>query len=252
MVSESDKRFSRWLRALEARHTAELSFQEIRKGIQALSRRYVDRRLERGPNGLLDGRGKRAAFALFYTPLHLITVRRIVEALAPDEAAPEMLLDLGCGTGAGAAGWSLAASHPPQVRGVDLHGWAIDECRWNWRTLGLRGAPRRGDLARFEPGPAGRLGIVAAYAMNELQEDVRQGWLQRFTSEATRPGRLLIVEPIGRRMTPWWDQWAETLIDAGGRADEWEFREELPEPLATLEHAAGFRHSGLKARSLWL
>src|SRR5262245_61680697 len=92
---------SRWLVALQERHGRGLTFQEIRRGLQALSSLYVDRRCRIGSGAALDGAGKRAAFALFYAPLHFLLVRRIVQALGAAAPPPRRILDLGCGTGAG-------------------------------------------------------------------------------------------------------------------------------------------------------
>jgi len=251
--SASPSDVDQWVRAVEARHSTELSFQEIRRGIQALSWRYVERRAERGLGATLDGRGKRAAFALFYAPLHLIVVRHIVEALQSPAAAPPALLDLGCGTGVGAAAWTLASEAPrPALTGVDVHPWAVAECRWNWRSLGLRGHVRRADLRTLDPGDLSRAGVVAAFAFNEIPGEARDRWLRILVTAPRRPARLLVVEPIARRAAPWWDTWATAVTDAGGRADTWELHPALPDPLPALDKAAGLSHKILKARSLWL
>ena len=66
------------------------------------------------------------------------------------------------------------------------------------------------------------------------------------------PGaRILIVEPISRRISPWWDDWAAELTRNGGRADEWRLPIELPEKLQALDEAAGLNHKELTARSIW-
>ena len=60
----SQAAFDHWLAALEKRHYAELTFPEVRKGLQALSTIYTLKR-EKLPGNPIDGRGKQAAFALF-------------------------------------------------------------------------------------------------------------------------------------------------------------------------------------------
>ena len=83
--------FARWFEALEQRHLRNLNFSEIRRGVQALSSLYVSRRQRLDRNSALDGAGKRAAFAMFYGPLHFLLVREIVRALdarVPPETAP--------------------------------------------------------------------------------------------------------------------------------------------------------------------
>src|SRR5258706_15663669 len=102
-------RFPGWFAALETRHLADRTFAEVRRGLVALSSLYVrrGRRLETG--GALEGEGKRAAFALFYAPLHFLVVRGIVRALGAASPAPSRIVDLGCGTGASGAAWAIEA-----------------------------------------------------------------------------------------------------------------------------------------------
>ena len=70
-----------WTRALEARHLQDLTFQEVARALRSLSSCYVERRGRLAAGDALDGRGKRAAFALFYAPLHLVTTAHIVRSL---------------------------------------------------------------------------------------------------------------------------------------------------------------------------
>src|SRR5262249_8977543 len=82
-----------------------------------------------------------AAFALFYAPLHFLTVTRIAVSLDADARRIERVIDLGCGTGAAGSAWALACERPATVAGVDRHPWAVDEANWTYRQLGLRGRP---------------------------------------------------------------------------------------------------------------
>ncbi|HEX2341333.1 MAG TPA: hypothetical protein VHI98_12715, partial [Vicinamibacterales bacterium] len=61
-----------WMRALEARHLIDLQFAEVARALRALSSAYVQRRAALATGAALDGAGKRAAFALFYGPLHFL------------------------------------------------------------------------------------------------------------------------------------------------------------------------------------
>jgi len=70
-----------WLTTLEARHFSELTFQEVSRSLRALSATYVERRDRLREGAALAGAGKRAAFALFYGPLHYLLVREIVLAI---------------------------------------------------------------------------------------------------------------------------------------------------------------------------
>src|SRR5689334_12962078 len=135
MDEPADDRFTRWLEQTERRHLADLTFPQVSAGLRALSSTYVERRTRLDRGAALEGAGKRAAFALFYAPLHFLLVRSIVGALsqAVDAARggeamhPPALVDLGCGTGAAGAAWASAFAHPPRVLGIDRHPWALDE-----------------------------------------------------------------------------------------------------------------------------
>src|SRR5476649_345073 len=115
-MSES---FSNWMAAIEERHLADLTFPEVSRALRALSSTYVERRGRIGEGAALSGAGKRAAFALFYGPLHYLIVREIVRALpgAVSASAPA-LVDLGCGTGVAGAAWAGAQASPPRILGV--------------------------------------------------------------------------------------------------------------------------------------
>src|SRR5215207_9804850 len=101
MTGARDERLARWLATLEARHLADLRFAEVTRALRALSSAYVQRRQKLAAGAALDSKGKRAAFALFYGPLHLLTVSNIVRSLGAGTSAPSEILDLGCGTGVG-------------------------------------------------------------------------------------------------------------------------------------------------------
>jgi len=249
-MTTGDDAFARWLAALQARHGADLTFAEIRRGLQALSSLYVERRGRIAEGAALDGAGKRAAFALYLAPLHFLIVREVVRALGAAAPAPKEILDLGCGTGAAGAAWALEARPHPSVEGVDRSGWAADEARWTLRALGLRGQARASDLDRV--GLPGRgAGVIAAFTANELDDARRERLLSRLMDAARAGARVLVVEPIAKRALPWWGAWAEAFAAQGGRADEWRFPAELPDPLRALGRAAGLDHRELLARSLW-
>lgn len=242
--------FAQWLGALEARHLSDLRVQEVTRALRALSARYVTRRggdVQRS----LDTRGKRAAFALYYAPLHFLATDLIVRALDAQTTAPDAIVDIGCGTGAAGAAWALAAGGSARITGIDRHPWAVDEARWTYRTLGVSGRARQGDAARL---PAVRAGsaFVAAYVMNELPDAERVALETALIDAAGRGARVLIIEPISRSISPWWNATASRLASAGGRADEWRFPVELPPLLRLLDKAAGLDHRELTARSIYV
>ena len=241
--------FVEWVAALEARHLSDLRVPEVARALRALSSAYVERRCE-GVHRTLDSAGKRAAFALFYAPLHFLTTYLVVRALGADAPAPRSVLDLGCGTGAAGAAWAIAAGGTPQVTGIDRHPWAVDEARWTYRQLGLAGRARQGAVTRLPP-LAPRTAVVAAYVLNELPGAMRERLAERLIDAVRRGVRILIIEPISRSVSPWWDATASRVAAAGGRADEWRFPVERPASMRLLDKAAGLDHRELTARSLY-
>jgi len=246
----NDDRLSSWLQALEARHLANLRFAEVTRALRALSSAYVERRRDGGPRAALDSAGKRAAFALFYAPLHFIATTCVVQSLEAESPAPNQILDLGCGTGVAGAAWALASGSTPGISGIDRHPWAVEETRWTYAQLALRGRASTGDIParpRIKPGDA----IVAAYVLNELSDPARrtlEDTLGRLASEGVR---ALVLEPISRQAVPWWNSTAERLQSAGFRADEWRFDIERPALVQKLDEASGLDHRTVTLRSLY-
>jgi SAM-dependent methyltransferase len=244
-----------WVSALESRHLADLRVPEVTRALRALSSAYVERRHNASGaegqkvRGTLDSAGKRAAFALFYAPLHFIAVAHVVAAVGR-AGVGRTILDLGCGTGAAGAAWALALGARPSVTGIDQHRWAIDEARWTYAHFGLRGRARVGDITRL---PAVRAGdaIVAAYVLNELPDAARRRVEDLLVAAANRGARVLVVEPIARAIAPWWNETATRIVEHGGRADEWRIAVDLPPLLKTLDHAAGLDHRELTFRTLF-
>src|SRR5438067_3021230 len=142
--------YDRWLADLERRHLAELTFPEVSRALRALSATYVERRQKIGEGAALAGAGKRAAFALFYGPLHFLLTAQIVHQLPDATRALTTLLDLGCGTGASGAAWAAACDRMPRIVGIDRHPWAIDEATHTYRVFGANGTARRGDVAAMK------------------------------------------------------------------------------------------------------
>lgn len=211
----------------------------------------MERRGRLGEGAALEGAGKRAAFALYYGPLHFLLTREVVRALGAALPPNARVLDLGCGTGVAGAGWALESGGRPVVEGVDRSGWAVEEARWTLGRLGLRGEIRKGDAARARM-PAPPAGVVAAFAVNEVADADREALLARLLDAGGRGTRVLVLEPLARRALPWWDAWAAAVTAAGGRADEWRFAVDLPDTLARLDRAAGLDHRRLGGRTLWL
>jgi SAM-dependent methyltransferase len=246
--------------ALEARHLAELTFSEVSRALRALSSTYVERRGKLAEGAALSGAGKRAAFALFYGPLHHILITHIVTNLPDATRDAGTIVDLGCGTGASGVAWAASASgfgEPATIRGatrivgIDRHPWAVKEAAATYRAFGVAASMKQGDIANV-PLPHAPVSFLAAFAMNELGDAERDALLGRLIDRASRGDRVLIVEPLAGFVARWWKRWQASFEAAGGRADEWRLRTELPPIVAKLDRAAGLNHREITGRSLWL
>ena len=253
-----DGRFESWLSSLEARHLADLTFPEVARALRALSSAYVERRQKLADGAAFSGAGKRAAFALFYAPLHFLLVERIVRQLQPVARPVAALVDLGCGTGAASAAWAAsqvdAEAVGPLVIGVDRNAWALTEAAGTYRTFGIDARVRRGDAsALIDLPPRSRPAAwLAAFTINELTDADREALLPRPLTRACEGDAILIVEPIGRVVGRWWTVWRSEFERAGGRADEWRFPIDRPSMVAKLDAAAGLDHREITGRSLWI
>jgi hypothetical protein len=255
-ISTMEDPFLRWAAALEARHLANLRVPEVTRALRALSSAYVERRRQPAPHagghvlGALDSAGKRAAFALFYAPLHFIAVTEVVRARSGHTPAPQTIIDLGCGTGAAGAAWALASQPTASVLGIDRHPWAVQEAQWTYHMLGIHGRARQGDVTKSLPSRRGD-SIVAAYLLNELPDSARRRIEDRLIETAAHGGGVLVIEPIARAIAPWWEDLAARIASVGGRSDEWRLPIELPPLLEKFDRAAGLNHRELTFRSLF-
>ena len=240
-----------WLDDLEQRHLADLRFSDVARALRALSSAYVERRASGlARNRDLDGAGKRAAFALYYGPLHFLLVRAILHELVP-ELASGLVVDLGCGTGAAGAAAASFTAIPSVVSAIDSHPWALDEARLTYRTFGLTADVRRGDATRVRL-PRGASFVVAGFVVNELTEDRRSALLDSLHSACRSGVSALIIEPISLRVSPWWSEWQTAFADIGGQADEWRFPTDIPPLVRRLARATSLKPDVLTARSLFV
>ncbi|HSJ41512.1 MAG TPA: class I SAM-dependent methyltransferase [Xanthobacteraceae bacterium] len=249
-----DSQFPAFIDALEQRHLADLRFSEVTRALRALSSTYVERRQTAlAANKALDGAGKRAAFALYYGPLHYLLIDHIVRALGPS-FEPGVIVDVGCGSGVGGAAIAAATRPPARILAVDTHPWPLDEARFTFKSLGLNADVRRGHAAKL-PFPPDTSVVVAAFVVNELNAADRQILLDRLirlrTDAAARRRHVLIVEPISERISPWWTDWANLFVANGGRADTWKVPIDAPPIVTRLAKASGLRPALLTARSLF-
>ncbi len=261
-----------WLRDLEARHFANLRFSEVTRALRALSSAYVERRESAlADHRALDGAGKRAAFALYYGPIHFELIREIARRLTGDPSAsassatagkeglppqgqerktPGLVVDLGCGTGVAGAAIATLTTPPSRVIGIDTHPWTLDEARFTYRALGLNAEVRRGFAGRTRI-PDNATFVVGAFVVNELKQGERDDLLREVKAAVARGTAVLIVEPISLRISPWWEEWAAAFLQMGGRADEWKIRVDLPPIVKRLAKSSSLRPDSLTARSLF-
>jgi len=246
--------FQAFIDDLEKRHLADLRFSEVTRALRALSSAYVERRESAlADHKALDGAGKRAAFALYYGPLHFLLVQHIVKEIAA-AISPGTVVDLGCGTGVAGAAIALATVPPSRVLGFDTHPWTIDEARFTYKAFGLDFDVRRAPVARARF-PKDTSIVVAAFVVNELNQPDRTELLKNLIGnreQGTWHRRVLIVEPISQRISPWWNEWAAGFARVGGRADTWKARIDVPPLVRRLAKASGLRPEMLTARSLFV
>ena len=246
--------FQSFLDELEKRQLADLRFSEVTRALRALSSAYVERRESAlADHKALDGAGKRAAFALYYGPLHFLLVQHIIKEIGAT-LSPGTVVDLGCGTGVAGAAIATSTTPPLRVLGFDTHPWTLDEARFTYKAFGLQSDVRRAQAAKVRF-PNDTSIVVAAFVVNELKDKDRGELLQqiiRLKPDTTRGPHFLIVEPISLRISPWWDEWAGAFTRMGGRADIWKARIDVPPLVKRLAKASGLRPEMLTARSLFL
>jgi hypothetical protein len=244
---------NKWLIEAERRYSADLRVQEISRALRALSSSYVERR-ERGDgrrvHGALDTAGKRAAFALYYAPLHFMAVAEVVRVLGADDLGPGPIVDLGCGTGAAGAAWIVASGFTSTVIGIDRHPWAVSEARWTYGQLGVTGLARRGDIERQRASRSGE-NAIAAYTLNELSDAGRERVEHQLIERTRRGGCVLIMEPLARGVAPWWADMARRMAALGGRTDEWKLTVDVPPIVRLLGTAAGLNYRELRFQTIF-
>ena len=251
---EHPSHFDAWFEETYTRHTKNLTFKELRKANQSLSDIYVHKRDKSLPAGkALESEGKRAAFATVFSAFHWLMMDHLISELQLDACRLHRIMELGCGTGVCGAAWALRATSlgTPELVGMDINRWALTEAQATWKSVGLRGKTKLRSMVEF-PKTEMQDAIVAGYSVNELPDGPRASLLRNLRRAHHRGATILILENVARRPVPWWDTWAESFKDLGGREDTWQFRPHLPEKLALLDKASGRDHSVLKARTLFL
>jgi SAM-dependent methyltransferase len=247
---EIEARFQAWIAAAAAREP--LRFPEIRKGVQALSVRYVEGRRAGGVGaGALGGAGLRAAFASFYAPLHFLTAFAAISELpAALRAGVTRVVDLGAGTGAAGAALALGAG-TAEVLALDRSAWALGEARHTFAAFAVRGRTRRTELPAGVPRLSASDLVAAGWLLNEGDVAFRARIAGLLARALEAGARVLVLEPLARSVSPWWDDFAAALAPAGAASALLKWAIERPDWIARLDAAAGLDHREIGARVLW-
>jgi hypothetical protein len=239
--------------ALLERHLKDLKFSEVARGLRALSAGYVENRVEGGLDRIFDGRGKRAAFASYYGAVHFLATAEAVGtlgfALGRSGNREASILDLGCGTGVCGSAWAVASTPRAAVTGVDRSPFALHEARWTYRFLGLRGTTETSIDAGFEACPRPDA-VMLGWTLNELDDEVRRRIGNTVAPMVKRGARLLVIEPVSKRVAPWWDEWCEPFVAMGARRAELWLRVPLSKELTLLGKSAGLTPGSVVVRVL--
>jgi hypothetical protein len=244
------RRVDAWIAGAVER-AAPLTLRDVRKGVQSVSAVYVEDRSRGALAARAEGGpARRAALATYYAPLHFLTARHAAGEHAAALGDVDEILDLGCGTGAAGAGAAVALGADARVLGIDRSGWALGEARHTYAAFGLRARTRRAPLPGALPALGrGRL-VVMGWMANELVPEAREALVERLERGLARGARLLWLEPLSGRVSPWWDAMATRLTRLGVMAAWSRTRPERPDWVARLDAASGLDHREIGARVL--
>jgi SAM-dependent methyltransferase len=242
-------RVDAWLAAAVLR-AAPLTFSEIRRGVQALSQRYVERR---EPGDALGSAAKRAAFATYFAALHLATAFGAVRALPPAALAGiARIVDLGAGSGAVGAGVALAlAPASLALLALDRSAFALAEARRTYAAFGQRGDTQRAQLPGGIPKLARGDLAVAGWFLNECDDFARERVLGALERGLDAGARILVLEPLSGRVVPWWDAAAARLAARGVATGSVRWQMQRPAWVAQMDKAARLDHRELGARIMF-
>lgn len=248
------ERFDAWLSEARERFMPPLTVTEIRKGVQALSYLYVEKRVTgKAAARVMKGEGKRAALATFFAPLHFLALARGMAEIEREGGMGTVtrLHDLGCGSGATGAALAACLPRPPRVIGTDIAPWVLAQARATYDAFVPDGRAQRGALPSAMPRTVAGDLLVFGWSLNELEDDVLRSVKGRLVSAMRRGTGLLIAEPLSTRITPWWQSWRADFEPLGVK--ELLVREEIerPEWIALLDQGSGLDHRVVGCRILW-
>lgn len=184
--------FESSLRAALARAIAGVPERELARATEALVSRYRSPQAASEP--ILASRVHVAAYAAYRMPATTAAMRRVLGVVAKSGFAPEVLLDLGGGTGA--AAWAAAETFPTLGRITVLD--QVDDALVLGRSLVVDGPSDALRTTRFERAAIDRLPALSAdlvtvsYVLSELTDEQQA----RLVQGAIDRGRVVaIAEP---------------------------------------------------------
>ena len=253
MSAAAADRRERYLTALTERHLKDLKFSELTRALRALSSGYVEKREEGGLARALDGRGKRAAFALYYGATHFLVADALVQELDLGFVGPgtgkATLLDIGCGTGVCGAAWAMHSASSVNVVGADRSSFALHEARWTYGALRVKGDTSR-SITETLDSIRRPDGIVIGWTLNELDDLKRDAIAAKLIPWVAKGSRLLVIEPVSKRAAPWWDAWTARFPKDRCTVIERRLRLPLPPKVALLARSAGLSTDATVVRAL--
>ena len=242
-----------WVDAAHARWARGLEFRELRRGVQAVSDVYVHKRKSGGlAERAVDGRGKRAAFVVYYGGLHLL----LVQDWMCDHAPPEVkqIVDVGCGpgvVGAAAARWCGGV----RLSASDRVGRHLEVAAWTARHFGVKARTSRASLPTVLESVNDSALCTMGWVINELSPADRDATFAAISRVVRRGSGMLVFAPLSLRASPWWPDLFRTLRQASaGQVQESEhrFQPERPPIIADLDRATRLNHAAMGARVMYV
>ena len=241
-----------WTAAAHDKWARDLTFQELRKSVSAVSDWYVHKRgTDRLGDRATDGRGKRASFIVYFGTLHLLLVQAWL-AERPSVRA-KAVVDLGCGpgvVGAAVARWCGAS----RVWASDRLGGHLEVAAWTGRALGVKLQTRKVALPSAVPSIREPSLLTLGWVLNELDDDTRAQTVVALRRAMAEGAGLLIFAPLSTRATPWWSAVVTQLTEGYPEAEEGIFRcrPNRPPLVVDLDRATRLDHRELGARYLFI
>lgn len=236
--------FDAWSASAYARYVPPLTFTELRRGVQAVSRLAEGEALR-----ATEGVGKRGALATYFAQVAFLVAYHAAEMLDLAEGEPiTRIVDLGCGTGGAGAALSRALGGKPVV-GVDRSGWALDEARLTWEALGVPGRAQREEPLHVLRAVSVRDLVLLSEPERSVLPEEAGPLGARLAMLARRGTRVLVLGPLASP-PGYWPLWSEALSASGGREEFVRVAIERPRLIREIDKAARLDHQVIGARVL--